>query len=135
MVISTRNNGIYLPGTYRNIKITKTKFSSQRKYVKNPPRINDFKNQLQVLIVDHLKNKGVCLRTGKFVISTEIEYFLKRKYSITKRFQRNQAILSDLKIDVQIVRPESHQSSIMVSDFQIKLGNNRKVNYTLKVRI
>ena len=68
-----------------------------------------------------MKGRGVCLRAAKFVINTEIEYFLKKKYSITKRFQYNQAILRDLKIDDKIVRPESQSYSIMVSDFQMKL--------------
>ena len=91
-MVQTRANGVFTPGIYRKIKITPSLLAPKNKFVKKANNIrlngiaglNEFKNQLSTLIIDNLKSKGVCLRQGKFVISTEIEYFLKKNIQLPK---------------------------------------------------
>jgi hypothetical protein len=134
----SRYSGRYTPGFYSAIKISPAVLPPKRKYfkkIKNNPDLSHFKTELESLILKNLKSKGNCLRSGIFIISVEIERFLKNNYLISKRWQNSQAILDDLEITSVIYRPDSPDSPIEVSDFQMKLGNSRKVKYHTKVGI
>ena len=78
--IVTRNSGRFIPGLYTKIKIIPHISPPKRKKSKitTIPGLAHFKNELECLIIKNLKAKGGCLRSGVFVISKEIENFLKK---------------------------------------------------------
>ncbi len=132
----SRYSGQYSPGFYLKTKIIPNVLSPNRKYSKkltNIPGLKHFKNELQCLILKNLKAKGCSIRSGIFVISLEMEHFLKKKYFISKRWQKSENILKELEITAKVYRPESPEAAIEVTDFEFKLGNSRRVKYHVKV--
>ena len=108
----TRNSGLYTPGFMRQFEINH-----------------------QVLIIKKFKAKGGCLRTGLFVVSEEIEEFLKKEYSISKKWNKSHVLLEDLGINVKVFQPESPNSSIRVTEFECKMGNAKTPKYHVKVSV
>ena len=134
----TRNSGKYTPGLYLKTKIIPSLLPTKKKYLKKKahiPGMKQFKINLQSLILKNLKAKGGCLRSGLFIVTEEIEDFLRKNYSISKRWQINQFLLEDLGIAVKICRPSSPNSSISVTDFQSRMGNTKTLKYAVKVCI
>ena len=132
----TRNSGRYTPGFYTKIKISPAISPPKRKVtkkVKNILGLSHFKKELQCLIIKNLRAKGSSLRSGIFVISDEIEDFLKKNYSITKRWKNSQLILKDLEIAIRVYLSESSNNAVQVTDFQTRLGNARKQKCFIKV--
>ena len=51
--------------------------------------------------------------------------YLKSNYRLTKKFCDGSNFLSDLELDTQFPNENNPTSSVNISSFQIKLGNNR----------
>ena len=109
----------------------RTYFATKRK-LNNTPGLIHFKNEIQCIILKNLKANGGCVRSGRFIISKNIENLLKKKYNITKKWQNKQVVLEELGITVKIYK---NNSAVHVSDFSLRFGNRKIQKVDVEVSI
>ena len=130
-----RNSGKFTPGFYTKTKINPAPLTAKKikKNKINSPGLKQFKINLQSSIIENLLAKGGCLRTGVFLVTAEIEGFLKENFPISKRWQTNKLFLKQMGVIDKVYRPEYPNFSIHVTDFQSKFGNSKTLKYSIKV--
>ena len=64
--------------------------------------MDEFKNEMQFMIIQSLKRKGSIFKKGKFTISKQVENYIITTFKITKRMQLSN-ILHTLKINQSTV--------------------------------
>ena len=94
-----------------------------------PKYMEEFKNEMQFMIIQSLKRKGSIFKKGKFTISKQVENYIITTFKVTKRMQLSN-ILHTLTINQSTVNNLLDLNQNVVSNFKIRLGRSRRIKYT-----